>query len=53
MRAQIDIPRYVDLYLKGKLPLDRIVTRHYALDQVNEALEALETSAGRGVITFA
>jgi S-(hydroxymethyl)glutathione dehydrogenase/alcohol dehydrogenase len=53
VRAQIDIPRYVDLYLKGKLPLDRIVTRHYALDQVNEALEALETSAGRGVITFA
>ncbi len=52
VRAQLDIPRYVDLYLKGKLPLDRLVTRRYPLDQVNEALEALETSAGRGVITF-
>jgi S-(hydroxymethyl)glutathione dehydrogenase/alcohol dehydrogenase len=50
VRAQIDIPRYVGLYLQGKLPLDRLVTRRYALDEVNQALEALETSVGRGVI---
>lgn len=52
VRAHIDIPRYVNLYLNGKLPLDQLVTRRYALDEVNEALGALETSTGRGVISF-
>lgn len=53
VRAQLDIPQYVQLYLKGRLPLDRLVTRHYRLEQINEALAALGTSAGRGVISFA
>ncbi|HLG69211.1 MAG TPA: alcohol dehydrogenase catalytic domain-containing protein [Chloroflexota bacterium] len=52
VRAQLDIPRYIELYLKGKLPLDRLVTRRYPLEQVNEALAALDGSAGRGVISF-
>ncbi|HEX6511100.1 MAG TPA: zinc-binding dehydrogenase [Chloroflexota bacterium] len=53
VRAQIDIPRYVDLYLSGKLPLDHMVTRQYPLEQVNEALQDLESGTGRGVISFA
>ena len=53
VRPQLDSPRYIELYLKGKLPLDLLVTRRYALSEVNEALAALDTSAGRGVISFA
>ena len=39
---QIHIPRYVDLYMEGKLPIDKLITKTYSLDQVNEAFEALE-----------
>jgi len=52
VRATVDIPRYVDLYAKGKLPLDRLVTRTYPLEGINEAMAALRTSVGRGVVVF-
>jgi S-(hydroxymethyl)glutathione dehydrogenase / alcohol dehydrogenase len=52
IRPSIDIPRYVELYLKGRLPLDRLVTRTYPLDRINDAFAALETSVGRGVVVF-
>lgn len=52
VRPSVDIPRYVELYAKGRLPLERLVTRTYPLDQVNEALEAMERSVGRGVLVF-
>lgn len=52
VRPSVDIPRYVELYAKGKLPLDRLVTRTYRLEQINDALEAMEHSVGRGVVTF-
>jgi Zn-dependent alcohol dehydrogenase len=52
VRASIDIPRYVELYVKGRLPLDRLVTRTYGLDGINDAFGALETSVGRGVVVF-
>lgn len=39
---QIDIPRYIDLFMAGKLPIDKIITKSYKLDEVNEAFEALE-----------
>jgi S-(hydroxymethyl)glutathione dehydrogenase/alcohol dehydrogenase len=41
-RPHIDIPRLIDLYTKKKLKLDELVTRQYALDEVNEAMVALE-----------
>jgi len=40
--APIDIPRYVDMFLKGNLPIDKLISRSYSLDQINEAFEALE-----------
>jgi S-(hydroxymethyl)glutathione dehydrogenase/alcohol dehydrogenase len=52
VRATIDIPRWVDLYARGRLPLDRMVTRTYRLDEVNEALAALEHGTGRGAVVF-
>jgi Zn-dependent alcohol dehydrogenase len=52
VRATVDIPRYVELYARGRLPLDRMVTRTYALDEINAALGALEHGTGRGVVVF-
>ena len=42
IRAQIDIPRYIDMFMDGKLPFDKMISKTYTLDQVNEAFEALE-----------
>jgi S-(hydroxymethyl)glutathione dehydrogenase/alcohol dehydrogenase len=36
-----DIPRLMELYLEGKLPLERLITKRYSLDHINEALEDL------------
>ena len=36
-----DIPRYVELWRNGRLPVDRLVTNHFALEELNEALDAL------------
>jgi len=40
--APVDIPRYVNLFMEGKLPIDRLITRTYRLDQINEAFAAME-----------
>ena len=48
-----DIPRLVSLYQAGRLKLHELVTRTYALDDVNQALEALANAEGaRGVIRW-
>jgi NDMA-dependent alcohol dehydrogenase len=53
INAQIDIPRYVDLYMNGKLPIDKLITKTYNLDEINEAFEALEKGETiRSVIKF-
>jgi len=38
---QNDMPRLIDLYMAGRLPLDRLISRSYPLEQVNEAYAAL------------
>jgi len=48
-----DIPKLVSLYQQGRLKLNELVSRTYALDKVNDALAALASSDGaRGVIKF-
>ena len=48
-----DFPMLIDLYRAGKLKLDALVDRHYALDDINTAFEAmLSGSPRRGVIVF-
>ena len=39
---RIDMPRYVDMYLSGKLNLDDLVSQRIRLDQVQEGLKELE-----------
>jgi alcohol dehydrogenase len=48
-----DIPRYVDLYREGKLPVDRLLTHRIGLDEVNEGFDRLARGeAVRQAIVF-
>ena len=52
-RFRIDMPRFVDFYLAGKLHLDLMISRRIRLDEINEALAELEHGElARSVITF-
>jgi alcohol dehydrogenase len=37
-----DIPRYIDLYLKGKLPVNKLLSGTGPLDGINEAFDRLD-----------
>jgi alcohol dehydrogenase len=48
-----DIPRYLDLYRQGRLPVDRLLTGRLALDDINLGFDLLhEGRAVRQVVTF-
>jgi S-(hydroxymethyl)glutathione dehydrogenase/alcohol dehydrogenase len=48
-----DFPLYADLFLGDQLPLDRLVSKTYPLEQINEAYaDMLAGEMGRGVIVF-
>ncbi len=48
-----DIPKMLSLYRDGKLMLDELVTRTYALEQINEGYEAMRTHHNiRGVVLY-
>jgi S-(hydroxymethyl)glutathione dehydrogenase/alcohol dehydrogenase len=52
-RFRIDMPRYVDFYLTGKLHLDDMVSQRLPLERVNEALAALKQGeVARSVLVF-
>ena len=49
-----DIPRLAELYRKGQLDLDGMITRTYSLDQINEGYQDMRDGKNiRGVISFA
>jgi len=49
----VHIPKYVDLFMAGKLPLDKLITRSYSLDEINDAFRAMEEGeVRRSVIRF-
>ena len=53
-RFRIDMPRYIEFYLQGRLKLDELVTQRMNLEQVNEAFEDMKQGhVARTVITFA
>jgi len=53
IKPLVDVPRYVDLYMNGKLPLNKLISKSYRLDQINEAYGALERGEIiRGVVRF-
>ena len=52
-RFRVDMPRYVDFYLAGRLKLDDLLEDHIKLEQVNEAFNASKTGeVARKVIVF-
>lgn len=53
-RFRIDIPRYVDFYMQGRLKLDEMITRTGKLEDVNEAFRAMKAGeVARTVLTIA
>jgi S-(hydroxymethyl)glutathione dehydrogenase/alcohol dehydrogenase len=53
IRPHYDFPRCVDLYLGGRLQLDELISRRFALDEINEAFAAMEAGeVARGVVVF-
>ncbi len=53
-RFRIDMPRYVDFYMNGKLHLDDLISQRIKLDGVNEALAGLQEGGdiARSLIEF-
>lgn len=48
-----DIPRYIALYRAGKLPVDRLLSRTFALDDINDGFDRLARGeAIRQVVVF-
>jgi alcohol dehydrogenase len=48
-----DLPRYIDLYRAGKLPVNKLMSGRMKLDQINEGFDLLhEGKAVRQVVTF-
>jgi S-(hydroxymethyl)glutathione dehydrogenase / alcohol dehydrogenase len=52
-RYQLDIPRYAELYLRGRLNLDDMITRRIGLGDIDEAFAAMQAGElVRAVIVF-
>lgn len=52
-RFRVDMPRFVDFYLQGRLHLDDMISGRIRLEDVNDGLAALETGeVARNIIMF-
>jgi S-(hydroxymethyl)glutathione dehydrogenase/alcohol dehydrogenase len=52
-RFRIDIPRYIDFYLQGRLNLDDMISRRGKLEDVNEGFRAMKAGeVARTVLMF-
>lgn len=52
-RFRIDMPRYIDLYMQGRLMLDEMVSRKGRLEDVNDAFRAMKAGeVARTVLMF-
>lgn len=48
-----DIPRYIDLYQRGKLPVDRLMGEHLALEDINRGFDRMASGvAMRDVVSL-
>lgn len=53
IRPAVDLPRLVELYRSGQLPLDALITKRYPLDGLPQAFDDMEAGGtARGVIVF-
>jgi NDMA-dependent alcohol dehydrogenase len=52
-RLHVDVPKLVELYEQGRLKLDELITARYPLEEINEAIAAVNRGeALRNVILF-
>ncbi len=52
-RFRVDMPRYVDFYLRGQLKLDDMISKRIALENINEAFKDMKQGElVRSVIVF-
>ena len=52
-RFRVDMPRYVDFYLAGKLKLDDMISRRIGLARINEAFEEMKAGeVARSVVVL-
>ncbi|HVN63745.1 MAG TPA: Zn-dependent alcohol dehydrogenase [Candidatus Binataceae bacterium] len=52
-RFRIDMPRYLDFYLQGRLQLDEMISRRAKLEDVNDAFRAMKAGeVARTVLMF-
>ncbi|NCF44864.1 MAG: zinc-binding dehydrogenase, partial [Proteobacteria bacterium] len=52
-RFRVDMPRFVDFYLQGKLHLDDMISNRIAISDINEGMAALKSGEiARSVIMF-
>jgi S-(hydroxymethyl)glutathione dehydrogenase/alcohol dehydrogenase len=52
-RFRVDMPRYVDLYLQGRLKLDELVSARIKLEQINDGFaEMKKGEIARSVVMF-
>jgi S-(hydroxymethyl)glutathione dehydrogenase/alcohol dehydrogenase len=52
-RFRIDMPRYVDFYLDGRLKLDEMISARLPLSEVNQAFDSMRAGeAARSVLVF-
>jgi S-(hydroxymethyl)glutathione dehydrogenase/alcohol dehydrogenase len=53
-RFPIDTPRYIDLYMQGRLKLDELISRRIRLEDINAGFDEMKTGmVSRSVIEFA
>ena len=53
-RFRIDMPRYCDFYLDGRLRLDEMISARIGLDDLNDAFEKMKSGeVARSVVSFA
>ena len=52
-RFKVDMPKYIDFYMQGRLKLDEMITRRLQLEDVNDAFRAMKAGeVARQVISF-
>ncbi len=52
-RFRVDMPRYIDFYMQGRLKLDEMISRRGRLEDVNEAFRAMKAGeVARSVLMF-
>jgi Zn-dependent alcohol dehydrogenase len=42
---QVDVPRYAELYLRGRLPVDRLLSEHIGFEDLNRGFDRLHSGA--------